>query len=183
MVYGQLSYFTKYFGLIKCRFEPRHNLKSWKEKESRPRSPWVCAQTLNFSRALWDSCSCWNAQESLHCSVIQHAGPSDVWYTLKDGRRKSTTWEFQRANLTERPQTHSRTQPSHTCANLPSDFLAHWFLWARTLRSLFSWALAAGHLVSVYPSVMLQRSGTGMQTTHTHECYMQIHMQDSGNVS
>lgn len=38
-----------------------------------------------------------------------------------------------------------------------------------TLPGLFSWALASGHLVNIYSSVMLQWSGTGhADSTHTH---------------
>lgn len=61
---------------------------------------------------------------------------------------------------------------THTCANSPNHTDTH-FLWAHTLAGLFCRALAAGHLVSVYPSVEAQRSGPGMQTTHTCACISQ----------
>lgn len=101
-------------------------------------------------------------------------------FVQKNVGQKGATWEFQRASLATRPQMHSHTHPSHTCANSPSDFLspAHpHFLRARTLASLFSRALALGHSVNIYSSLMPRCSGTGTQTAHAH-----THTVESDNV-
>lgn len=106
---------------------------------------------------------------------------------FKDGRRRRTIRGFQRATSAARPQTHSHTQPSHTCANSPSDFLQHTFpVGSHTAESVLQgvgcWAL--GQCVPKCNASALWdwHADNTHRHTHRHECYMQIHVQWSKKV-